>query len=257
MPRWHCTKRWWGPGTLGDGLWLGPMIGDAGRTHVGQARHSPQRIHLIPRGVDPEAFPCGYQAGPEWWRQWYATYPQLRGARVLTLPGRIARLKGHDDFIELIARLRDQGCELYGLIVGGEDPRRRRYARDLRRAAADRVGDRIIFTGHRSDIREVYAASDIILSLSKRPESFGRTVLEALSMGVPVIGYDHGGVGEVLEAMLPEGRVPLGDREALPARAAAMLKQAPQVRPNKSFLLSSMLEQTLAVYEKMAVTRPL
>ena len=215
----------------------------------------PQRIHLIPRGVDPEAFPRGYQAGPDWWRQWHATYPQLRGARVLTLPGRITRLKGHDDFIELIARLREQGREVNGLIVGGEDPHRRRYARDLRRAAAARAGDRIIFTGHRSDIREVYAASDIILSLSKRPESFGRTVLEALSMGVPVIGYDHGGVGELLEAMLPEGRVTLGDREALTARAAAMLDQRPQVRPNKCFLLSSMLEQTLAIYEQMAQPR--
>ncbi len=95
---------------------------------------------------------------------------------------------------------------MHGLIVGGEDPKRKAYASALRdRVAAEGLQDTITFTGRRDDIRDVYAASNLILSLSAKPESFGRTVLEPLRLGVPTIGYDHGGVGEILAALFPKG----------------------------------------------------
>ncbi|GBL46756.1 glycosyltransferase [Sulfuriferula multivorans] len=59
-------------------------------------------------------------------------------------------------------------------------------------------------------MREVFAVSDIVLSLSSKPESFGRTVLEALRLGTPVVGYNHGGVGEILAAAYPAGLFELG-----------------------------------------------
>ena len=100
-------------------------------------RHYPElpaeRIQLIPRGVDPAEFPYGYQPSPAWLAEWHQQYPQLRDVPVLTLPGRLSRLKGHEDFIELMARLRAQGWPVYGLIVGGVEPRRQRYADQLRR----------------------------------------------------------------------------------------------------------------------------
>ena len=37
------------------------------------------------------------------------------------------------------------------------------------------------------------------------PEAFGRTVIESIKLGVPVIGYDHGGVGEQLKHVFPSG----------------------------------------------------
>jgi len=37
--------------------------------------------------------------------------------------------------------------------------------------------------GHRADLREVMAVSNLVLCLSKVPEAFGRTTLEALSLG--------------------------------------------------------------------------
>jgi glycosyltransferase involved in cell wall biosynthesis len=36
----------------------------------------------------------------------------------------------------------------------------------------------------------------------------GRTVLEALAVGRPVVGWDHGGVGELLRQLFPQGAVP-------------------------------------------------
>jgi glycosyltransferase involved in cell wall biosynthesis len=150
---------------------------------------------------------------------------------VLTLPGRLSRLKGHEDFIELIARLRARGLSVRGLIVGGPEPRRQRYADGLARdRSVARLGRCVLFAGHRGDMREIYAVSTLVLSLSAKPESFGRTVLEALSLGVPVIGYDHGGVGEILVGSIPPvgaaGRSGYADRaggrvlERRPTRAA-------------------------------------
>ena len=71
----------------------------------------------------------------------------------------------------------------------------------------------------------------LVLQLSNKPESFGRTVIEALSLCRPVLGYDHGGVGELLAELYPAGRVPAGDRDRLVERAAELLRAAPAISP--------------------------
>ncbi|HXH02079.1 MAG TPA: glycosyltransferase family 4 protein [Candidatus Competibacteraceae bacterium] len=212
----------------------------------------PARIRLIYRGVDPAEFPHGYRPGTDWLADWYGCYPQLRGARVLTLAGRLTRLKGHEDFIRLIAALRGRGLAVHGLVVGGEDPRRRRYATQLReQVRAAGLAEAITFTGHRSDLKEIYAISDLVLSLSSKPESFGRTVLEALALGVPVLGYAHGGVGEILARLFPAGAVTAGDESGLVERAAALLADPLRLPPVTAFRLQDMLDQTLELYQAL------
>ena len=210
------------------------------------------RIRVIHRGVDPVQFPYGYQPERAWLENWYTQYPQLRGQSVLTLPGRLTRLKGHEDFVNLMTTLRDRGCDVYGLVVGGEDPRRKAYADEIRQRVRDRgLQDRILFTGYRSDMREIYAVSSIVLSLSTKPESFGRTVLEALCLGVPVVGYEHGGVGEILREIYPSGLVPVRDASALADRVLDILEGDTPVPEQEIFTLSSMLEKTLSVYKSL------
>lgn len=212
----------------------------------------PARIQVIQRGVDPAEFPHGHRPDSRWLAAWRAEYPELAGKRVLTLPGRITRLKGHEDFIALIARLKALGEPVHGLIVGGAEAKKQPYLAELRAkvSQAGLDGD-ISFTGQRGDLREIMAASDLVLSLSTQPESFGRTVLEALSLGVPVIGYDHGGVGEQLRHLFPQGRVPLGDLDGLVRQCRAMqagTRISPLVAPPT---LRNMLASTLALYESV------
>ena len=215
----------------------------------------PNRIQVIPRGVDAAEFPYGRQPQVGWLERWYADHPQLLDKQVLTLPGRITRLKGHHDFISLIAALRQRGLKVHGLVVGGEDPHRPGYARELQaRIEREGLGGDISFIGHRKDMREIYAVSDLVLSLSTSPESFGRTVLEALSLGRPVVGYDHGGVGEVLGTLYPVGRVPLGDVNTLAACVEELLADPQPVPRHHPYQLSSMLAATLGVYEELAGT---
>lgn len=211
-------------------------------------------IQVIPRGIDPAVFSNGYQPSNEWLERWRADYPALSGKCVLTLPGRLTRLKGHEDLIELVRRLKARGLLVHGLIVGGEDPKRLRYAAELRTKVAEAgLLQDITFTGHRSDLREIMAVSDIVLSLSAKPESFGRTTLEALSLGVPVIGYDHGGVSEILDRMFVSGKVPAMNPDAL--EQAILRVMTEHIRPEKldCFSLSQMLESTIALYQAMGV----
>ena len=210
-----------------------------------------KRVRVIHRGVDAAEFPPGYRPAPRWEEEWLAQFPELADKFVLTLPGRITRLKGHEAFLDLMEQMAANDSGVHGLIVGSPDASGEAYAASLRRAVAER-GLPISFTGHRDDMRDIYASSDLVLSLSSHPESFGRTVVEALSMGVPVLGYDHGGVGEVLGRAFPEGRVAVGNGRALLARAREL--RAHPLRPPTPvpFTLDAMLGQTLALYEDLA-----
>ncbi|WP_454455102.1 glycosyltransferase family 4 protein [Thauera phenylacetica] len=227
------------------------------RTHYPPSRWphlADERITVIPRGIDPAEFPRDHQPSDEWVARFHAEFPQITGRKVLTLPGRLTRLKGHHDFIRLVGKLVAEGLDVVGLIVGGEDPKRPGYAKEIReRVQAEGLGERIVFTGHRSDVREIYAISDCVLSLSSTPESFGRTVLEPLAMGRPVVGYAHGGVAEILGELFPQGAVGKGDVEAATARAADVVAgRTPVVAFNTRFLLERMQAQTLAVYGALA-----
>lgn len=219
------------------------------------------KLVLNHRGVDPADFVFGYQPSSDWLARWRADYPQLRGKFVICLAGRITRLKGHHDLIDAVSRLKEQGVDAHALIVGDEDPRRLAYAQELRDAVAKKaLADCVTFTGHRGDIKEVLAVSDAVVSLSIKPESFGRSVLEAVRLGRPVVGYDHGGVGEVLADIYPQGLTPLGDSAALAQRLAAIATgQTPPPTPiDDQFLLRDMLDRTLAMYhDAIAQNRPL
>lgn len=208
-----------------------------------------ERITVIPRGIDPAEFPRDHRPSDEWLAGFHAEFPQIGQRKVLTLPGRLTRLKGHHDFITLIGKLVADGLDVIGLIVGGDDPKRPGYAKEIReRVQAEGLGERILFTGHRSDVREIYAVSDCVLSLSSTPESFGRTVLEPLAMGRPVVGYAHGGVAEILGELFPQGAANGGLEGATSSVRAVLAGHAGTVRVNHRFLLGEMQTATLSLY---------
>ncbi|CAH9019269.1 glycosyltransferase family 4 protein [Candidatus Nitrosacidococcus sp. I8] len=207
-------------------------------------------ITLIPRGIDPEDYPYGYQPNQQWLENWHRTYPQLRNKVVLTLPGRLTSLKGHEDFIVLIEKLIKTQYRVHGLIVGDTHPSRQGYFHKIKQLiSVKNLESAITFTGYRRNMREIYTRSHFVLSLSKKPESFGRTVLEALSLGIPVVGYDHGGVGEILKNLFPQGRIPLGKIDKLYDCIVALIKNPPKVPPlNQKYTLQAMIDKTLACY---------
>lgn len=214
-------------------------------------------IRVIPRGVELDRYTRGFVPSAEWLAEWQAAQPQCAGKVVLLLPGRITRLKGHEDFFNLLAGLKGAGVAAQGLVVGDTHPKKRAYLEELSATAARLgVGDEVSFLGHRADVREIMAVSDIVYSLSQQPESFGRVTLETLALGRPFIGYDHGGVGEQLRPFFPEGCVKLADRAGLLAATLRVLRERPVPGVvGEPYTLDCMCRSTLAVYGEL-VTKP-
>jgi len=210
-------------------------------------------IRVIPRGIEPRLYGADYQPPAAWLESWQAEHPNLAGKPVLLLPGRITRLKGHEDFFRLINALRLAGIPAHGLVAGDTHEKKRAYLDELRGLVASLgLDDAITFLGHRSDIREVMAVSTLVCSLSQQPESFGRTVLEAMALGKPVVGYACGGVGELLDELFPQGKVPLGDATQLLATTRAVLQSAAApLTVGDPFTLQAMCAATLAVYQEV------
>jgi glycosyltransferase involved in cell wall biosynthesis len=216
-----------------------------------------EHIRVIPRGIEPELYYPGFQPDTAWRQKWEREFPPLTGKRLLTLPGRLTRLKGHEDFLRLLAALRTTQPELHGVIVGGAHPRKQDYLRELKKLVAQlNLEAHVTFTGQRSDLREILAVSDLVFALSIQPEAFGRTTLEALALGRPVIGYDHGGVGELLRRFCDPGRVPMRDAPALRVVVEGMLKTPPTIGAVITpHTLAAMTAATVEVYREL--TKPL
>jgi glycosyltransferase involved in cell wall biosynthesis len=76
-------------------------------------------------------------------------------------------------------------------------------------------------------------------------------VREALSLGVPVVGYDHGGVGETLRLAYPAGRVPPGDLDALETVTRELLEHPVEVAPQAFASVQDMVDSTIALYQDL------
>ena len=91
-------------------------------------RTDPDRLVVIPRGIDPAQFPRAPSPDPAA-RAWaVAQHPALAGAGpLLLLPGRGTRLKGHHDAIALLARLQGAGIEARLWMPGTREAGRASY----------------------------------------------------------------------------------------------------------------------------------
>jgi hypothetical protein len=67
-----------------------------------------------------------------------------------------------------------------------------------------------------------------------------------------VLGYAHGGVGELLAELYPAGRVPVGDVTKLIDRAAELVGRAPPIPPMQRYRLADMQGSVLALYQELA-----
>lgn len=193
-------------------------VSECMREHILQQypHTQPEDICVIPNSVDTDMNYAGYAPTDDWMQQWRTLYPELQGKYTLCLPGRITRIKGAEHLIPILAGLHNLGIPAHAVIVGetkhGKEALRQKLCEAF---AAAGLEQSVTWTGHRRDLRDVLCACDVTLSLTLQPESFGKTTLEALALGRPVAGYEHGGVGEQLSIFLPAGRCPSRNPEAM------------------------------------------
>ncbi|MHA1570802.1 MAG: glycosyltransferase family 4 protein [Alphaproteobacteria bacterium] len=221
-----------------------------------------ERVTVVHRGVDPAKFDPAKV--PEVrvesaWRRWKVGEDQ----RVVLLPGRVTRWKGHTVLIEALAKL---GREDVTAVMLGDVQGREGYAMELEDLAA-KLGLRmqLRLPGPERDMAAAYLAADVVVSASTDPEAFGRISIEAQAMGRPVVVSDHGGSRETVIDGVTGIRVAPGDAEALAAGLAtaldlesvARVRMATQAiaHVREHFTTERMCADTLAIYRELYAER--
>ena len=109
----------------------------------------------------------------------------------------------------------------------------------MAQAEALGIGDKVVITGIRTDVREILAASDLFV-LSSLWEGMPLSLIEAMSVGVPAVATNVGGVGQLLKDGVTGLLVPPADAQAL-AAAIARLARPPGRLPTAAPLAAKEL----------------
>ncbi|MGD2128509.1 MAG: glycosyltransferase [Lysobacterales bacterium] len=212
----------------------------------------PDDVVTIYNGASPSQFPYGYRPTEAWRHRIEREFPALAGKRWLLLPGRISRRKGHAGLLHLMAALREDHPGLHAVFVGDSRPGSR-YPSELQGLARKlSLHGHCTLVGGRLDMRDWMGRSEIVFNLTGYPpEAFGRTVLEALKLGKPVLAWDHGGPAEILAGLYPAGAVEPGDTDGLEACCREFLEAPPSVEPSEAFSLEDSMRRHLRLYEML------
>ena len=167
----------------------------AGRHIVERYHVMPERVRVIPRGIDFAVFDPArvtqarvIQLAREW------RLPD--GVPVVMLPGRLTRWKGQLTLIDALARLArfDICC-----VLVGSDQGRTGYRQEIEDRIRGRGLESVVrIVDHCRDMPAAYMLADVVVSASTDPEAFGRVVAEAQAMGRPVVAPDHGAAPEIV-----------------------------------------------------------
>lgn len=209
-------------------------------------------MRYVPRGIDMEYFDPA-RIDPSFMDSFKSQHG-LEGRYIITIVGRITEWKGHDCFIKALGQVQRKHPEVVGVAVGGVWHGKEDYLEELKQLAAESEVD-IRFADSQSNIREIYALSNLVVSAaSTKPETFGRTAAEALAMDIPVVASAHGGSLDILIDGVNGLLFPPGDHTAL---AEKILMAIPFKFTNmhehieQNFSLEHMTETELAVYSEI------
>lgn len=250
----------------------------SGRSLVGRRMSSQVRRYIaISQFVADAAIACGYPSEqmtllpnatpvPRTTPEQVAFYRNKYGADGRLLVAHIGRLvgwKGQAEFIEAFALAAQSDHSLRALIVGDDlEQFEGGYVSSLkRRVEALGLSDRVLFTGHISDIDNLIAAADVVVHTSTEPEPFGLVITEAMALGRVVIGSSLGAPKEIISHGVDGFVVDPNAKEALAATIARVasdpalreqLGAAAKKKVETSYSLPQYIEKLSVIYDEVA-----
>ncbi len=190
--------------------------------------------------------------------------PGVNGRLLLGVVAQLSPWKGQDTAIAALQGLAENGLDAQLVLIGSAkfvaNATRfdnERYVGELRaRIAHAGLEDRVTWLGEREDVPQLMRALDVLL-LPSWEEPFGRAVIEAMAMGVPVIATNVGGPAEIIEDGREGYLLPPREPRAW-AQAVARLAENPDLRAEmgragrasvaRAFTIERHVEAMLAVY---------
>lgn len=177
--------------------------------------------------------------------------------RVVTMISRVMRSKGVPEFVRAAQEISSDYRDVRFLLIGPHDDE------SLDHFSTDeltQLRQRVIWPGPRRDIPAILAISDIFVLPSAYREGIPRVILEAASMGLPIVTTDSPGCREVVQHGINGYLIQIGDGVALRQQIRSLLDQ-PELRQLfgeqsrrravEIFDLSVIAAQTSAIYREL------
>ncbi|HNX67993.1 MAG TPA: lipopolysaccharide heptosyltransferase II [Candidatus Omnitrophota bacterium] len=225
-----------------------------GRRMIDEFGVPPDRIRLIPRGVDLSQFPFSQER-----------FEKKQDLLRVLLIGRFSPNKGQVEFLKAVHLLRSRLTHFEALIVGSEGRNRHRYT-DLMKKTVHQFGleSCVKILPPTRDVAGLLAGADLLVLPSLLPEPFGRVIIEAGAVGIPVAATWLGGVLDIIDhnengLLFPPRNIPvmaevmhelLTDREKAKTFAVRLRRKV-----EEKFNLNQMVRKTLEVYREVRKKR--
>ncbi len=216
--------------------WLASRRADAvvcnsTQTQAWIVSHQPamlERTHVVFNGLPPMPDLPSIEGRCEFRERIGATPDDI----VISLVGRISRIKGQDVLIEAAHLLKCRGV-IEGMklvIMGSEAPRQETLLASLKQRVEQLgLSPYVRFLPFDANVVPVWSGSDIAVMPSVEPESFGMVAIEAMAAGLPVIASDDGGLRDVVVNEETGILIPVSSSQAL-ADGIERLAQDPGLR---------------------------
>ncbi|MDQ7797313.1 MAG: glycosyltransferase [Candidatus Edwardsbacteria bacterium] len=173
-----------------------------------------RKVSVIHNGIDAQAIQK--KAAGEMPAEIQRVIKSSGGGPLIGMVGQIARWKGQDVFLRAAKLLADKMPRAKFLIIGEALFDEREFRLELNNFVVNNdLQKRVIFTGHLENVYPILKQLDVLVHCSVEPEPFGRVIIEAMALGVPVIATRGGAVEEIITNGENGLTVPPGDDQQL------------------------------------------
>lgn len=128
---------------------------------------------------------------------------RIRSRRSLLCVGQIAPFKGTHIAVNAALALLEEGRDLQLVVAGAHPiwpPELVEYFEGMQKTVSVRGhSESVQFVGYVGNVLDIMRESWLLLAPIPEEESFGNVILEAKSVGLPVVGFPRGGIPELIE----------------------------------------------------------
>lgn len=181
-----------------------------------------EKIVVVSNGIDVERFAHSCR---DFDREGFLKQKDLpKNCLLISSIGELRTLKRHDDLIKAAAIVLKDFKNAHFVIAGVDTSSSGENLKRLNDLATElKVEEHIHFLGWLDDAEQLLCATDVFVSASET-ESFGLSIVEAMSASTAVVATRTEGAVEIIEDQVTGMLVPIGDVERLASSITALLK---------------------------------
>ena len=164
----------------------------AGAAHHAGHGYSPDRMMVIPNGIDTERYYPDETAGTRLRREWSIGAEEI----AIGISARLDPMKDHETFLKAAALLCRSREDIRFICIGDYSGAHGKAMRSLGERLG--LGNRLMWTGRRDDMMCAYNALDILTCCSAYGEGFSNAVGEAMACGKLCVVTDVGDAASIV-----------------------------------------------------------